>query len=262
MTDKQEVQRKVQAQFGDNAAKYVTSSVHAHGAELPIFIEMAQPQPHHHVLDVATGGGHTALLFAPHVEKVVASDLTAPMLDAARNFITPQANNVSFEIADAESLPFEDSAFDVVTCRIAPHHFSDIFRFVLESARVLKSGGVLVVQDHVAPAEERAANYVDAFERLRDPSHVRAYSETEWRSAFLDAQLSVEQVRTDIIHDAAFTPWVKRMNVPAEYVERLEVMLMQAPDAVKDWLQPRGIGTPDAAFVHRYIMIAGRKPIA
>ena len=121
-------------------------------------------------------------------------------------------------------------------------------------------------RDHAAlptaADDERDAAYVDAFEILRDPSHVKAYSEAEWRGTFLDAQLTIEQVRTDITHDALFHPFVERMNVPAEAVERLEVMLHQAPDAVEAWIEPRAVGTPDAVFKHRYIMMRGRKPLS
>jgi ubiquinone/menaquinone biosynthesis C-methylase UbiE len=256
-----EIQDKVREQFGANAQKYVTSKVHAAAHELPWFLEMCQPAAHMRALDVATGGGHIALMLAPHVEHVVASDLTPTMLDAARAFITPRADNVSFELADAEALPFEDASFDLVTCRIAAHHFADIFKFVLESARVLKPGGALVVQDHFASPDERAAEYLDAFERLRDPSHNKVYSEELWKGTFMDAQLVVETARTDIIHDAAFFPWVERMSVPAEDVERLEIMLIQAPEAVKAWAEPRAIGTTEAAFTHHFIMLRGRKPI-
>ncbi len=256
----QDIKQKVQSQFGDNAQNYVTSSVHAKATELDLMIEMANPQPHHHVLDIATGGGHTALAFAQHAGSVVATDLTQKMLDAARAFITPQADNVTFKLADAEDLPFEDATFDIVTCRVAPHHFADLYQFVLESVRVLKPGGLLIVQDHNAPDDERDAAYVDAFEKLRDPSHVKAYSEAEWRGTFLDAQLAVEGLRTDLVQPDNFIDWAQRMNVPAADVQRLEVMLAQAPTKAKAWLAPKAIGTPESTIIHRYIIIAGRKP--
>ncbi|MBN1934676.1 MAG: HAD-IA family hydrolase, partial [Anaerolineae bacterium] len=109
--------------FGQFAQRYVTSRSHAQGNDLNRLLDIAQPQPHWHVLDVATGGGHTALKFAPYVASVVASDLTPAMLDAAKAFITAQgAGNVQFKLADAEALPFDAATFDLVTCRIAPHH--------------------------------------------------------------------------------------------------------------------------------------------
>lgn len=260
--NEQDIKRKVQSQFGDNAQNYVTSSVHAAGPELQLMVEMANPQPHHHVLDIATGGGHTALAFARHAGSVVATDITQKMLDAAQAFITPQADNVTFKLADAEDLPFADATFDIVTCRVAPHHFADLYQFVLESARVLKPGGLLIVQDHNAPDNERDAAYVDAFEKLRDPSHVKAYSEAEWRGTFLDAQLTVEQVRTDLVQPDNFLDWAQRISVPAEDIKRLEVMLAQAPPNARAWLAPKAIGTADGTIVHRYIIITGRKPTA
>ena len=160
-----------QKRFGEHAAGYVKSEGHAKGADLDRLLELAQPHEDWLVLDVATGGGHTALKFAPHVAKVVASDLTPKMLAAAKEYIRTQGvNNVEFKQADAEGLPFKDKRFDLVTCRIAPHHFPHVDEFVSESARVLKPGGLFLLQDHVLPEDEKAANYVDGFEKLRDPS--------------------------------------------------------------------------------------------
>ncbi|MCE2473675.1 MAG: methyltransferase domain-containing protein, partial [Anaerolineae bacterium] len=91
-------------------------------------------------------------------------------------------SNVSFQEADAEDLPFESDQFDLVTCRIAPHHFPDAQRFLRECARVLRPGALLILQDQLLPDDNEAAQFVDAFERLRDPSHNRAFNEAEWTS--------------------------------------------------------------------------------
>jgi ubiquinone/menaquinone biosynthesis C-methylase UbiE len=107
--------------FGEFAAGYVTSKTHAKGSDLDRLIDIAQPRADWHALDIATGGGHTALKFAPHVARVVASDITPQMLEKAREFIQGQGVvNVTFKEADAENLPFEEAQFDLVTCRIAP----------------------------------------------------------------------------------------------------------------------------------------------
>ena len=133
--------RRHRQRFGQFAQGYVESKGHASGDDLERLVEIAQPQPDWAMLDVATGGGHTALKFAPFVKKVVALDLTPKMLEAAEKFITDKGTtNVEFTAGDAEQLPFEDNTFDLVTSRIAPHHFPDCWRFVQESARVLKSG--------------------------------------------------------------------------------------------------------------------------
>ena len=72
-------------------------------------------------------------------------------------------------VSRAEDLPFEDGSFDVVTCRIAAHHFQDIRKAVAEMARVTQR--LVVIEDNVFVDEQ-----VEEAERLRDPTHVRCYT--------------------------------------------------------------------------------------
>ena len=255
-----DVKRHAQARFAQFAQHYVTSASHAKGADLGRLLELAQPQPNQRMLDIATGGGHTTLKFAPHVGQVIALDLTPPMLATARDFVLGQGgSNITFAAGDAENLPFARDSFDLVTCRIAPHHFPDCFRFVQECARVLSPDGRLLVEDHLAPDDERAARYVNALERLRDPSHQRIYADYEWRGMFLDAGLAVEHTETLVKPDTKLVPWAERQGCSAAVIERLQVLLAQAPAAVADWMRPQCVGTADAAFDHHYIIIVGSK---
>ena len=248
-----------QQRFGAFARRYVASSTHARGEELNRLVEIAQPQSHWLALDVATGGGHTALKFAPFVAQAIATDITPEMLKAAQAFIAGSgATNVSFGLADAEDLPFEDGAFDLVTCRIAPHHFPDCLRFVREGSRVLKAGGLLLVQDHVLPQDEQARRYMDAFERLRDPSHNRAHAEGEWADMFRTSGLRIDQIDR-ILKGHDFIPWAERQGCTPEVIERLVGIVRQAPEAVVEWMRPRDFGTPGAVFLNHHIIIAGRK---
>jgi ubiquinone/menaquinone biosynthesis C-methylase UbiE len=260
MSTRKDIKAQAQARFGQYAQGYVESKSHAAGEDLERLIELAVPQPEWHVLDVATGGGHTALKLTPHVRQVVAADFTPKMLLAARHFIAEQGvDNVVFTAGDAEQLPFLANSFDLVTCRIAPHHFPDCFHFVQECARVLKPGGRLVVEDHVLPDDERAARYIDAFERLRDPSHFRAHAGYEWQGMFLDAGLQVEQVETLTKAGVKLIPWAERQGCTPAVIQHLQIMLVQAPNAVAAWMNPQCAGTSDAAFDHHYILIAGVK---
>jgi SAM-dependent methyltransferase len=260
MSSQKDIKAQAQARFGQYAQGYVESKSHAVGEDLDRLLALAAPQQHWFALDVATGGGHTALKVAPHVRQVVAADLTPKMLLAAQQFIETQAvDNVVFTGTDAEGLPFSANSFDLVTCRIAPHHFPDCFRFVQECARVLKPTGRLVVEDHVLPDDERAARYIDAFERLRDPSHFRAFADYEWQGMFLDAGLKVELVETLTKTDVKLVPWAERQGCTPAVIEHLQIMLVQAPDAVAAWMNPQCAATPDAAFDHHYILIAGVK---
>ena len=258
MPDRKDQKSLSQQRYSQFAQSYVSSSSHAKGADLDRLLELARPQAAWIVLDVATGGGHTALKFAPHVAQVIATDLTPRMLEAAANHIAGKGvENVVFELADAEDLPFEPATFVLVSCRIAPHHFPDVARFVCESARVLRPGSVLLVQDHVLPADDAAGRYVDAFERLRDHSHNRAYNETEWRRMFQEAALTVEHTE-QVIKRHEFAGWVNRQGCTADVVAQLEKMVAQAPAAAAAWLQPRDFGSAAATFVNHHIIIAGR----
>ncbi|NWF67527.1 MAG: methyltransferase domain-containing protein [Chloroflexi bacterium] len=254
-----DIKAQTRARFGQYAQNYVTGATLAQSDDLERLLHVTQPQPGWRMLDIATGGGHTALKFAPHVAHVVASDLTPAMLDAARAFVAPRsAANIHFCGADAEKLPCAAASFDLVTCRFAAHHFPDVYRFAVEAARVLKPGGTLAIIDHLLPEDERAGDYIDAFDRLRDPTHVRAYSESQWRGLFLDVGLSVEHVEAPR-RRAGMLAWAERQGCAPEVVERLHIMLAQAPSAVAAWIQPACAGTPDAAFDHVFILITGKK---
>src|SRR5947207_15451478 len=74
----------VQEQFGATAKHYLTSKPHALGKSLDRLVELAAPKPDWRVLDVATGAGHTAYAFAPHVARVWATDITDEMLSLVR----------------------------------------------------------------------------------------------------------------------------------------------------------------------------------
>ena len=246
--------------YNQYAQGYVNSKTHASGFDLERLLTLAQPQKDWTVLDIATGGGHTALRFAPFVKQVIASDLTPNMLEAAKaHIIEKGVTNVDFQLADAENLPFEANHFDLVTCRIAPHHFPDVFKFVQESYRVLKAGGIFLVQDHVLPDSEKDGRYVDAFEKLRDPSHNRAFAEYEWTGTFLDAGFTVEHTE-QLTKQHEFIPWAERQGCSPDVIQRLEVLLAQAPPVAKAWMQGRAIGTPEATFINHHLIIKGSKP--
>lgn len=256
MSSGDSIKAQARARFSQFAQAYVTSERHAQGPELARLLELTQPQPGWLMLDIATGGGHTARTFAPHVRQVIAADIAPVMLDAARATIS--MTNVHCVATDAENLAFASAQFDLVTCRIAPHHFPDVYRFVGESARVLKPGGIFAVQDLTVPEDDRAARYVDAFYRLRDPSHHRCYAEYEWRGMFLDHRLDVEHTEA-LTHVIDLLPWAAQQGCTPYVIERLHILLKQAPRAVAEHFHPFAVGTPDALYQQTHLIIIGRK---
>lgn len=219
----------VAATFAPNAEAYVTSEAHASGGDLARLVELAAPQPSETALDVSTGGGHTALTLAPHVARVVASDLTPRMLAVARAHITAQgATNVDYVIADAERLPFLDESFDLVTVRIAPHHYPDAGRAVREMARVVKRGGRVVIIDNIAPPNPTLDALLNDWERRRDPSHLRSHTQAEWRDFITQAGLRLTHAEVGR-KTIAFPAWTRRTQMPAEAAAALEAEMLAAP---------------------------------
>lgn len=260
----------VQQQFGANAAAYATSTVHAKGASLARLVELVKPKSDWAALDIATGAGHTALAFAPHVASVIASDLTPEMLVESAKLAAAKGHaNMTTAQADAERLPFPDASFDLVTSRIAPHHFPDIPAFLRESRRVLKPGGTFALVDNVAPDENTtpgfsssdlaAANATyNGFEKKRDPSHGRALTTAEWMRAIRDAGLALEHTE----HAAKamdFATWCKTMKVPQDTVAELRAVLTGASGALAAFLKPTVDGDTIGFTLDELIAIA-RKP--
>lgn len=231
----EQTKASVRREFGANAAAYVTSATHARGASLERLLALTAPQPDWRVLDIATGAGHTAFLFAPHVKQVWATDITPEMLEQVRSQAPArQAQNLVIELADAENLPYADGVFDLVTCRIAPHHFEAPARFVQEAARVLKAGGVLAVVDNIVP-DGVAGDYVNAFEKLRDPSHVGCLSAEAWHALFTAHGLQIEHAET-LYKRIEFGVWAARHD--ANLRRYLLALLREATGEAAEFLQP------------------------
>ena len=186
--------------WDDRAEAYRTSVTHASDPDLDMVVALCSGR---RALDVATGGGHVARRLRENGMEVVTVDASAGM--------EPDV------VAPAEQLPFEDGEFDVVVSRIAPHHFSDIEAAVHEMARVTRDAVVIEDTLYLSDDQEQA-------ESLRDPSHVRSYTEDEWRSFLSGAGLEVEHVdyfrKTHDLED-----WLARTGCAGETADRARELL-------------------------------------
>src|SRR5476649_3090517 len=170
-------------QFGSTASAYLTSAVHAQGADLDTLRATAQRLSHPCVLDLGCGAGHASFAVAPHAQSVTAFDLSAQMLDVVAQAARERGlHNLETRQGNAARLPFADASFDLVVTRFSAHHWLDVPAALREVKRVLKKGGVLVVIDITAPESPLHDTTLQAVELLRDGSHVRDYRPSEWRS--------------------------------------------------------------------------------
>jgi SAM-dependent methyltransferase len=189
--------------WSGRAEAFRESPTHREGPDLDLLVEMCEPGDGVKVLDVATGGGHVARRLREQGCDVVTVD-PAPGMRAD-------------VVGRAEHLPFDDGSFDVVTCRIAPHHFQDIQAAVDEMARVAR--WLLVVEDNLYVDEQ-----VEKAERLRDPTHVRCYSEEKWKRMLTDAGLEVERAeRLERCRDV--DDWLARVETPPADAARVKELL-------------------------------------
>ncbi|CAG0991705.1 putative methyltransferase YcgJ [Myxococcaceae bacterium] len=227
----------IRRQFSAASAAYAVSAVHRGGPDLDALIAAAGEIRGRRVLDVGAGAGATALAFVERGAEVTALDATPAMLEtlateATRRGLVPP----SARIGDAAALPFEDAAFDLVTCRVCAHHFADVRAAIAEMARVLRPGGLLLVEDSISYEDDVQDTWLNAIELLRDPSHVRNHAVSEWLAMLAAAGLDARHLSTFGVR-LEFDDWTARMNVAPADRERLLALLVSAPVEVRDALE-------------------------
>lgn len=192
--------------WDERAQAYRESEAHREGPDLDLLVEWAADA--RTALDVGSGGGHVARRLRDGGLDVVTVD-PAPGMGADVQ-------------AAAEDLPFADASFDVVATRVAAHHFGDVAAAVAELARV-SADRVLVVDNlFMGDAAEEA-------DRVRDPSHVRNYTEQEWCALFEGAGLTVMETRR-VDRPMRFGPWLERSGCTGAAAGRVRELLTDRID--------------------------------
>jgi len=258
MGDEASYEERARTIFGERADLYTTSASHTDRQVLSRLVEIADPKADWRVLDIGTGTGHTALAFAPHVREVVGLDLTEEMLREARKLAQERGiDSVTFQTADVHRLPRElEASFDLVTCRRAAHHFSDIDRALAEMARALRSGGMLLIDDRSVPEDDWIDETMHRLDCLHDPSHVRQYRPSRWFALLESAGLCVEVVEPYTKHRPV-TALTDR--VAAENVAEIHAILGDLSAEERSKLRFETVDGEDRS-THWYIMVAARKP--
>ncbi len=251
---------QVQDYFSRTAEGYVASFSHRAGDDLLRLIELGEWDASQRALDIATGGGHTALAVASHVGQVTVTDLTPRMLEKAREYILQQGiTNAVFHVADAEQLPFADATFERATCRIAAHHFPNVAQFVREVARVLKKGGLFLLIDCMAPSDVQLDVFDNRVEKWRDPSHGRSCTPEEWQVFFHQAGLTIEhQEFFRKSHD--YADWTARAQMPDTEKAQLQRFIRESDQRIQRYFEVKHAADGQLeSFTNDFILLKGRK---
>jgi ubiquinone/menaquinone biosynthesis C-methylase UbiE len=241
-------EQTVVAQFDPQAQSYLTSAVHAAGPDLKQAAQLVlQLSPRDSMLDVGCGAGHLSFALAPYFRVVAATDLSESMLATVSSVALRKAvSHIQVQRASAQNQPFPDAHFDLVASRYSAHHWHDVAGALREMRRVLRPGGMLLMVDLLGDESPLVDTHLQTIEVLRDPSHVRDHSPSQWRSLLQQAGFELQQEffwQTRL----EFSPWIDRMRTPPARVAAIRDLLASASGEVRAGLAVEA----DGSFVAR-----------
>ncbi|MDR0480592.1 MAG: methyltransferase domain-containing protein [Gallionellaceae bacterium] len=244
-------------QFGAVAPAYLTSAVHAQGADLQRLTELMRRAPHLAALDLGCGAGHAAYALAQGGAEVTAYDVSPEMLGVVEaEALRRGLDKVRVRQGAAENLPFQDASFDFVVTRLSAHHWSNVPAAMNEIARVLKPGGSLIIIDVIAPEIPLFDTVLQTVEILRDASHVRDYRISDWRAMCGAAGFQEPACDTWRI-PMEFTSWIARMRTSPLRADAIRDVFAQSPHEVREYfkVRPNGDFEIDVAWVQAMLRV-------
>jgi ubiquinone/menaquinone biosynthesis C-methylase UbiE len=230
-------EQSISKSFSSNAERYLTSPVHSAGADLDFLARSVAALDQPKVLDLGCGAGHASFATAPFAREVIAFDLTAGMLEVTAAAAKERGlSNIGTTQGSVEELPFDSQQFDFVVSRYSAHHWNDVPRALQEVKRVLKPGGQVCVIDTTGAPSPLLDTHLQSVELLRDPSHVRSYTNLEWLSFFQEASFDarLEQKWRLALE---FSSWVSRIGTSVEGVAAIRTLWSSAPFEVRDYFK-------------------------
>ncbi len=261
MTEENSHDELIREQFTLQAAGWDTYVQEGDNEEvLSWIIRNLELRPELRALDVAAGTGLVARALAPGVGEVAAVEVTPEMIVQGRKLAAAEGlTNVTFDEADARSLPYAAASFDLVASRLAMHHFEEPGQILREMVRVCESGGHIAIIDITTPEDAAAAASHNRLEQLRDPSHTRALPPSRLQEMVEESGLELTSVNYfDAKRD--LESWLDFTETPAEarsvIISELEGQLEGGPDT---GMLP-SLEDGRLMFIHRWMMLVGRKP--
>ncbi len=215
------IRHLVHDQFSTVAANYASSSVHTQGEDLAALVQITQLTGQESVLDAGCGPGAVAMQLAPYADTVTAVDFSDAMLQVARAEAAARGfTGIRFKRSDLEAMPYSDASFDRIISRYSAHHWQTPSAVLQEFRRLMYMGGHLILCDVMAPEEPVLDTFLNTLELLRDPSHVRDHSISQWQ-AMLDTAGFESQVAFTWDLRLEFKPWVQRIATSAARISAL-----------------------------------------
>jgi ubiquinone/menaquinone biosynthesis C-methylase UbiE len=240
-------QRISVSQFGAKAANYLTSTVHATGADLERLNAMAGRLRCKRALDLGCGAGHVSFALAHGgAQRVTAYDPSAEMLGVVAQAAETRGLEqvIDTRVGAAEVLPFEANTFDLIVTRYSAHHWASVPRALAECARVIAPGGRMVAIDVIAPETPLLDTSLQVIEFLRDASHVRDYRASEWMTMYQAAGFGKPTITTWKL-SIDFEGWIARIGTPPDRVAALESVFSGLPSEAREYFQ---VG-PERSFI-------------
>ena len=242
--------------FSKNADSYANSQSHKKGEDLNQLIQALNPVVSDTAIDLASGTGFTAMELASRVSKVVAFDGTREMLEKAKALASERGiGNIEYVLGDVSELPYQESTFDIITCRRAAHHFTDKKKFLSESFRTLKKGGRLGLVDMAVPESDKH-NVFNHIEIIRDHSHIAAEKVETWKKLIKESGFNLSKVLTSS-EEYTVEKWLSPVKMDSPEGIELQHYLKDTPEEL---LLNGNINREEGTILKERFVIVAEKP--
>jgi ubiquinone/menaquinone biosynthesis C-methylase UbiE len=255
-----QIQQASQEQFARQSHRYAKGHILENIEDVREAAGAITLPPKARVLDVATGAGHTALFFATLGHEVTAADIAAPMLERVREAACKRDVPITTNLHSAEQLPYAEASFDLVTCRVAAHHFSSPEDFVRETARVLKPGGrFLLIDGSVEDDQSEAEEWMHRVEKLRDPSHHRMLTPRAWSQLCEQNGLVVQSATLTRFKQPDLNWYFETAATTSKNREAVLQLIANAPSSARELFQIAEENGTTVWWWQRLTLIARKK---